>query len=61
MAKKPVIYIDGKDTRERVSQGQQRTAALSLKLAEISIIELIIRFIKSIFDMIFSRIPVPYK
>ena len=33
------ITIDGKDVRNYGSQGQQRTAALSLKLAEVRIIQ----------------------
>jgi len=33
------IYVNGKDVRKFGSQGQQRTAALSLKLAEIKLIE----------------------
>ena len=33
------IEIDGKDSRKFASQGQQRSAALSLKLAEIEFVE----------------------
>ena len=36
------IFIDGKDVRVFGSQGQQRTAALSLKLAEIELVKRII-------------------
>lgn len=37
-----VFYINGNDVRKYGSQGQQRTAALSLKLAEIEIVKKII-------------------
>lgn len=33
-----IFYIDGKDVRKYGSQGQQRTSALSLKLAEIELV-----------------------
>ena len=36
------IYIDGKDVRTFGSQGQQRTAALTLKLAEIELVRKVI-------------------
>jgi len=36
------IYIDGKDVRAYGSQGQQRTAALTLKLAEIELVRSVI-------------------
>ena len=36
------IFIDGKDVRLYGSQGQQRTAALSLKLAEIELVKKVI-------------------
>ena len=36
------IFIDGRDVRVFGSQGQQRTAALSLKLAEIELVKRII-------------------
>ncbi len=37
-----IFYINGNDVRKYGSQGQQRTAALSLKLAEIEIVKKII-------------------
>ena len=38
-----VFYIDGMNVRKYGSQGQQRTAALSLKLAEIDLVKLFIK------------------
>ena len=37
------FYIDGMNVRRFGSQGQQRTAALSLKLAEIDLVKLMIK------------------
>ena len=37
-----IFYINNKDVRKYGSQGQQRTAALSLKLAEIELVKQII-------------------
>ena len=37
------IYINGNDVRKYGSQGQQRTAALSLKLSEIELVKIIIK------------------
>lgn len=39
------FYIDGMNVRRFGSQGQQRTAALSLKLAEIDLVKLMIKMI----------------
>lgn len=38
-----IFYIDGNDVRKYGSQGQQRTVALSLKLAEIQLVKNIIK------------------
>ena len=38
-----IFLINGNDVRKYGSQGQQRTAALSLKLSEIELVKLIIR------------------
>jgi len=38
-----VFYINGQDVRKFGSQGQQRTAALSLKLSEIELVKIIIK------------------
>lgn len=38
-----IFYINEKDVRKYGSQGQQRTAALSLKLSEIELVKLIIK------------------
>lgn len=38
-----IFYINGRDVRKYGSQGQQRTAALSLKLAEIELVKQIIK------------------